>query len=189
MGLFKLFNRSFSFISSNSIFIRLNMMESLQICIIACVTWIMSLSNHGCLRVVCRKVTTFFRTVVVDSSQTMSYQRRQQGVDMFREIMQHDGTARHDTLFQPCGKIWRSEVTNKSSFSAPDPTQLNWTQPVELNLIRHSDHSYDSTQLNSTDSNWCSEFCKFWTFWPTQQAQTIPGYAGCTPDSNASFSV
>ena len=46
------------------------------------------------------------------------------------------------------------ESVSKGLFSAPDPTQLNWTQLVELNRIGRSDHAYDSTKLNSTDSNW-----------------------------------
>ena len=45
-------------------------------------------------------------------------------------------------------------LISKGSFPAPDPTQLDCTQPVELNRIGRSDHSYDSSQLNSTDSNW-----------------------------------
>ena len=50
-------------------------------------------------------------------------------------------------------KVWPNTAF-KGSFTAPDPTQLKSTQPVELNRIGRSDHAYDSTQLNSIDSNW-----------------------------------
>ena len=38
----------------------------------------------------------------------------------------------------------------KASFRAPDSTQLNSTQLVELSRVGRSEHSDDPTQLNST---------------------------------------
>ena len=49
--------------------------------------------------------------------------------------------------------IWKKCV----SVSAPDLTQLDSTESVELNQISRCDHSYNSIQLNSTDSNWYGE--------------------------------